>query len=87
MGIRVIVREGESIEQALKQLRALILEHQRWPVYSLHTHKRNPAYYERPSVLRRRWRRVQKYNRRGRRLRGFWYDGHGSVRAYEDFPP
>jgi Ribosomal protein S21 len=82
MGIRIVLREGESISHAIKRLNELILENNRRPVYAPYSHKRTVMYYEKPNVLKRRWRRIAWLNRKGNMVRCRWYMAHRSYRGY-----
>jgi ribosomal protein S21 len=82
MGIRVVLRDGEHASQALKRLNELILENNRFSVYAPYSHKRSPAYYEKPSVLNRRRERVARLIRSGRGVRCLWFIGHSSYPGY-----
>lgn len=47
------MREGEPLENALRRLRKLIRQENRWPVYLPKADKRRQEYYQKPSVVRR----------------------------------
>lgn len=82
MGIRVVLQKGETVQQALRRLNEQILECNRWPVYMPYNHKKSPAYYEKPSALKRRRRLVVRLNRRGASVKGLWYIGRTCNRGH-----
>ena len=53
VGVKVQVREGESLEQAFRRLRQLIFKENRWPLYKSKPTKRRQTYYQKPCELRR----------------------------------
>lgn len=53
MGAKVRVREGESLEQALRRLREWVFKGNRWPVYKPKPTKRRQNYYQKPGELKR----------------------------------
>ncbi|MES2789711.1 MAG: 30S ribosomal protein S21 [Planctomycetota bacterium] len=71
MGVRVEVGEGESLHDALRRLRGHVQHHCRRAWY-----KTRVGYYEKPSVRKRRKKRLQQRNR-------FLFKMHGaSIRMY-----
>ena len=66
MGVRIEVEEGEPIAVALKRFRKKILaEGGHRLKYPCKWHKRSPRFYEKPCVLNRRRRWINKVRRRG----------------------
>jgi ribosomal protein S21 len=59
MGVRVVVKEGESLQSALRKLSRGVDFHYRRSWY-----KKRIGYYEKGSIRRRRKKRLQEYNRK-----------------------
>lgn len=53
VGAKVIVRDGESVEQALRRLRQFIFKGNRWPVYRPKPTKRRQDYHQTAGQLER----------------------------------
>lgn len=53
VGAKVVVRDGESLEQALRRLRKWILKGNRWPVYKPKPTKRHQDYHQTKGQLQR----------------------------------
>lgn len=64
MGVKVYVREGETVEHALRRLRKRIWHGNRWPVYLPKANKRRQEYYQKPSILKRQKRYFAGINQR-----------------------
>jgi ribosomal protein S21 len=63
MGVKVHVNEGEPPATALRRLRKLIEQDNRYPIWLPKPGKRRQDYYQKPSVLRRQknyWRQIQR---------------------------
>lgn len=59
MGSKVVVREGETLQAALRRLRRQVSEH-----VSRSWYKSRVGYYEKPSTRKRRKQRIADINRR-----------------------
>jgi ribosomal protein S21 len=65
LGIRIEVGEDETITDALRRFRNLILEEGAFPLYHCKWHKPRHDLYQKPSVFRRRRRWISKVRNRG----------------------
>ena len=64
LGVKVRVREGESLEQALKRLRKLILYNNRWPVFISKSTKRRQEFHQTKGQLQRQRDRLAQQRKR-----------------------